>query len=154
MLNKISWSSFIWILVLAVVVYYLYVFIAYYRKDIFSFGTITKKPPELKNKNKSSINNKPSHPDNSPIEPEIPGEESFTVVHELLEDLKELFLTASKKKMVKEELIQAIGSKLKTYPSLRETELAEDINTHLILESKEKCQMDLLPEDLKQIWNI
>ena len=153
MLNKFSWSSFIWILVLAVVVYYLYVLIAYYRKDIFLFGTINKKPFEVKNKNKSSLYNKSLHDENSSMEPEITGEESFTVVHELLEDLKELFLTASKKKMVKEELIQAIGSKLKTYPSLRETDLVEDINTHLILESKEKCQLDLLPEDIKQIWS-
>jgi hypothetical protein len=154
MLNNISWSSFIWLLFPALIAYYLYVVVAFYRKEILSLGTLNKKSVDKNILNNVPSSKKPNVPDKPPVVSEISGEDSFTFVHELLEDLKELFFRASRKKMVKEELIQAIGSKLKTYPSLRETELVEDINTHLILESKEKCQVDLLPEDLKQIWKV
>lgn len=80
------------------------------------------------------------------------SEESFTIVHELLEDLKELFASAVKTRMVKEELIQAIHGKLKSYPKLEETELAEDLNLHIKLEAKETCGIELLPEDIKKVW--
>jgi hypothetical protein len=154
MLNKISWSSFVIILALILIMYYLYVLIVYYRKDIFSFSSINKKPITSNDLRKAPLKDKNKDMSKSDGVFDKLNDDSFTLVHELLEDLKTVFIKAAKTKMVKEELIQAISSRLKAYPSLGETDLIEDINTHLDLESKEKCNMELLPEDLKQIWNI
>jgi hypothetical protein len=153
MLNKISWSSFLLILTISLVIYYMYVLIVYFRKDIFSFNFIDKKAKISTEYQRASLRDSDQNTSKSPVEMIRTGDESFTLVHELLEDLKSLFLKSAQTKMVKEELIQAISSRLKIYPSLIDTDLIEDINTHLILESKEKCNMELLPEDLKQIWN-
>jgi hypothetical protein len=153
MLNKISWSSFAWILVLILIAYYLYVFVVYFRKEIFSFGSINKKSVTENNTLKIPINKDTSSIDKPSMESDKSVEDSFTLVHDLLEDLKELFLNASETKMIREELIQAIRSKLKTYPLIGQTDLVEDINNHLVQEAKDKCAMELYPEDLKQIWN-
>jgi hypothetical protein len=153
MLNKISWSSFAWILVLILIAYYLYVFLVYYRKEIFSLGSINKKSVGENNTRKIPLTKDTSDIDKPSMESNKSIEDSFTVVHELLEDLKELFMHASETKMIREELIQAIRSKLKTYHLIGQTDLVEDINNHLIQEAKDKCAMELYPEDLKQIWH-
>jgi hypothetical protein len=153
MLNKISWSTFAVLLVLILTVYYLYVLIVYYRKEIFSLGAINKKSSSVNNPKTASLKSNNRQKEKSSIEPDKSGDESFTKVHELLEDLKELLLHASETKMIREELIQAIRSKLKSYPLIGETDLIEDINNHLVQEAKDKCAIELYPEDLKQIWN-
>jgi hypothetical protein len=153
MLNKITWSSFAVLLALILTVYYLYVLIVYYRKEIFSFGAINRKSLTGNNLKTVLLKSDNIQKEKSTIETGKSGDESFTVIHELLEDLKELFLHASETKMIREELIQAIRSKLKTYPLIGETDLIDDINNHLIQEAKDKCGLELYPEDLKLIWD-
>jgi hypothetical protein len=153
MLSKISWSSLIWILIPILAFYYGYVFIVYFRKDIFSFGVNNKKLTDSEGRHKNHLNNDTRDFTKLSKESNESNENSFTVVHELLEELKTLFINAGREKMIKEELIQAINSKLKTYPILAGTDLVEDIDTHITQEVKERCGLELLPEDLKRIWN-
>jgi hypothetical protein len=152
MLNKITWSSFLILLALIIIGYYLYVLIVYYRKDIFSVRSTNKKSFEQTTRSGNSIKNKTIQREILPVT-EKPADESFTLVHELLEDLKDLFLKASRTKMVKEELLQAIRTKLKTYPGIGETELQEDIKTHIVMEAKDQCGLEISPVDMKQIWD-
>jgi hypothetical protein len=146
MLSKFSWSSFIWILVLLLSFYYFIVLVLYFRKDLFFLigGNRNIKSKSSNESSSMNFSNSGSAKNKS--------DESFTVVHELLEDLKELFASAAKVKMVKEELIQAIHGKLKSYPKLEEAELSEDLNLHIKLEVRETCGIELLPEDFKQVW--
>jgi hypothetical protein len=153
MLSRISWSSFVMIVTVFLTIYYLYVLIVYYRKDIFLFSSINSKPMALNDLRKAPLNDGDKDISKSADVFDKFNDDSFTLVHELLEDLKIVFLNAAKTKMVKEELIQAISSRLKAYPFFGETDLIEDLNTHFALESKEKCNIELLSEDLKRIWN-
>ena len=154
MLNKYSWTTLaIWLFVI-LSVYYLYVLLAYYRRELFSIFLELKK---FKIKETVHIDAMPSDDNNKialPTKSDSPDNNSFTLIHELLEDFKILFAKASKTKMIKEELMQAIASRLKTYPALFDTELVDDINIHLVMEAKEQCQTDLSKEDLKQIWAV
>jgi hypothetical protein len=153
MLSKISWSSLIWVLIPILLFYYAYVFIVYFRKEIFSFVVINKKLTGSEGHHKNLLNKDSSHDTKTSRESGESNENSFTVVHELLEELKTLFIIAAREKMIKEELIQAINSKLKEFPSIAGTDLVEDIDTHITQEVKERCSMELLPGDLKRIWN-
>jgi hypothetical protein len=153
MLHSISWLTFIAILVLALITYYLYLLVRYYRQEFLSLLSMPIKLGKPKSYQTHLIKNEKSQHSSQSSNFEKPNEETFTIIHELLEDLKNMFLNASKNKMVKEELIQAIGSKLKTYPSLPESDLIDDINNHLIMEIKENCQLDIFPDDLKRIWD-
>lgn len=153
MLSKISWSSLIWILIPVLAFYYVYVIIAYFRKEIFSFGVNNKKLTGSEGHHKNLLKSETSDFTKASRESGDSNDNSITLVHELLDDLKTLFIHAAREKMIKEELIQAINSKLKTYPGLAGTDLVEDIDTHIAQEVKERCSLDLLPGDLKRIWN-
>jgi len=77
---------------------------------------------------------------------------SISAIHDLLEDLKNIFTVASKSKMVKEELVQAIHSKLKSYPRLQGSDLQEDIASHIRIEVKERCEIELTGDDTRRLW--
>jgi hypothetical protein len=147
MLSKISWSELIWFLVFLLVPYYLVVLSLYFRKEVLGFmhnpilsrdsgivaGSYT---PEAE-----SFHTVSSH-----------DEISLSVVHDLLEDLKKIFALAVKTKMVKEELMQAIQVRLKSYPGLQGSDLREDISNHIQIEAKSICGITLEDADLKQLW--
>ncbi len=146
MFHSISWQTFFGFLALLVVVYYLYIIIAYFRKDLLALFHNKQRNTGFASKPSSDRNLQ--NPSISPIQAEIP----FHVIHEFMEDLKRLFAFAVKTKMVKEELIQAIHSKLEVYPQIAGTDVQHDVNVHIRDEVKEQCGIDLSPEEIKQIW--
>jgi len=152
MLKQISWASFIWFIGTVAAIYYLYVLLAFYRKDIFSIHLINRKTVK-RDGNATLFNKDDDRRPISSVQTNTSDNDHFTLVHELLEEFKELFDRASNINMIREELIQSIRSKLKEFPRLQETGLIEDINDHLIQEARNKCQIDLNSEDLKQVWN-
>ena len=145
MLNKISWSEFIWFLVLIIFCYYGYTAFCF-RQTLLSFfrSRIRTANPVF---HSEPVND---HEDADSIAAQT--EISFSSIHELLEELKDLFVSAAKTRMVKEELVQAISTRLKTYPKLKETSLQQDINQHIRTESKNICGIQLGPDDIKRLW--
>jgi hypothetical protein len=147
MFRTISWYEFIQILLFVVAIYYISVTALFYKKEIISLfihrRTIGRLPVNIK---KAILSRNESSADKS-------ENIAFTAVHELLEDLKVLFIESSETKMVKQELLQAIRSTLHRYPQMKETDLVDDINNHITLEVKKVCNLDVLPEDLKSVWN-
>ncbi len=133
MLSKISWSEFIWFLVFVLATYYAAVLSLYFRKEVFAL--LQHGSPKILSV--VSLND----------------EISLSVVHDLLEDLKKVFSIAAKTKMVKEELLQAIRVKLKSYPGLQGSDLQEDISNHIKIEAKTICGITLETTELKQFWN-
>lgn len=147
MLQSISWYEFIRIILIAAVFYYVIIAGYFYKKDIASLFQQQKAEIGL------GVNISTRTHSESRSSEESNEEVHFTAVHELLEDLKLLFEKASETKMVKNELLQAICSKLNVYPGIKGTDLVDDINIHIREEIKEICCLDILPEDLKRIWN-
>jgi hypothetical protein len=157
MLSKISWSSFLWVLVPAIISYYLYVFIVYFRKEIFSVSAGRKIMAFRDTESKGNFQAPPkaeSSPNFNSNEIAEANNNSFTLIHELLEDLKILFITSAKNRTVKEELIQSIRSKLKEYSGIKEKEIRDDITEHISMEVRDKCNIDFEPEDIKLIWEV
>jgi hypothetical protein len=153
MLSKISWSEFIWFLVFLHVSYYLIVLTLYFRKEVLAF----MRNPGLRSGSgfEAATISSEEEPFNSPQTLPIVSshdEISLSVIHDLLEDLKKVFAVASKTKMVKEELVQAIHAKLKSYPGLLGSDLREDISNHIKIEAKAICGIALDAEDIKRIW--
>jgi hypothetical protein len=153
MLNSISWSSFVWMLIPIIIFYYLYVLGVYFRKD-FSSLLVSNKRPGNDYEFHATIADRDANHQPAIISSNVEtNDRSTSVVHEFIEDLKLLFANASKINMIKEELVQAIRSSLKKYPGIGETGLLEEINWHITQEAKETCRLELLPEDLKLIWS-
>ena len=152
MLNKISWSEFIWFIVLLVIPYYLFVLTVYFKKEILAFirNPVLRRGPVSEGAASSEADplNSPQTLNTSSSQDDI----SLSVIHELLEDLKKLLIAASKSKMVKAELLQAIHSKLKTYPHLQGSDLQEDIANHIKIEMKNRCGIELTGDDMQRLW--
>jgi hypothetical protein len=146
MFHSISWFDFLRILIFIVASYY-FLLAAYYFKNeifsVFSFRRMVSIPgPNIKTRDNSASDTSADDDENIP----------FTMIHELVEELKMLFKRASETRMVKEELLHAIRSRMTMYPRLRKTDLVDEINTHITQEAKEVCKMDIAPGDLEQIW--
>jgi hypothetical protein len=151
MLNKISWSEFIWFIIILVIPYYLFVLTVYFKKEILAF---IRNPALRRAPVSEAATLSGPEPFNIPqILPAASSSEdiSLSVVHDLLEDLKNIFFSAVKTKMVKEELVQAIHSKLKTYPHLQGSDLQEDIANHIRIEVKDRCGIELTGDDLQRL---
>jgi len=159
MFSKISWPQFVSTAIFLLAIYYISIIILYYRHDIMRWAAhgITLGSA---NKNISAT---------LPIEAPRPmsyneltvaaTEQSlqkinYAEVHELMEELKTIFASASKKKIVKQELILAIQNKLKDYVQLKGAEIENEITQHIKNECKEKCAVCLGSEDLKNLWKL
>src|ERR1700676_3615937 len=142
MLSKISWSEFIWFIVFLVIPYYLFVLSVYFRKEILFFirNPVLRRMPA----SEGAAHSEADPFINTQVLPATPSSDdiSLSVVHDLLEDLKNIFSIATKTKMVKEELVQAIHSKLKTYLHLQDSDLQEDIANHIRIEIKDRCGIE------------
>ena len=152
MLSKISWSEFIWFLVLVLIPYYLFVLSIYFRKEVQAF---MRNPAQWHRPVSEAAALNGAEPFNtSQTVPAASSSDDISIsfIHELIEDLKNLFTTASKSKMVKEELVQAILSKLKSYPHLQGSDLQEDIANHIRIEAKDKCDIELTGDDTRRFW--
>jgi hypothetical protein len=152
MLSKISWSEFIWFIVILVIPYYLFVLTVYFRKEVLSF---IRNPVLRRGSVSEGTATFAAEPLNSPQTLNIASSQhdiSLSAIHDLLEDLKKLFTAASYSKMVKEELVQAIHSKLKTYPHLQDSDLQEDIANHIKIEVKDRCGLELTDDDMRRLW--
>jgi hypothetical protein len=152
MLSKISWSEFIWFLVFLLTPYYLFVLTVFFKKEILAF---IRNPALRRGPVSEGATLSEGEPlINSQVLPATSSSDdiSLSAIHDLLEDLKNIFTLASKTKMVKEELVQAIYSKLKTYPHLQGSDLQEDIANHIRIEAKDRCGIELTGNDIRLFW--
>jgi hypothetical protein len=151
MLNNITWSSFLWMIIPLAIFYYLLVFFLYFRKDFYLLLTGS---PSFKHESQTGFRTGSSEQSNA-VTSSIDNSRDLanSEVYELINDLKGTLSKASRTKMVKEEVVQAIRSNVKRYPFIGQTGLLEDINLHITQEAKESCRLELLPEDLKLIWS-
>jgi hypothetical protein len=147
MFQTISWFKFIRFLIAIVAIYYFSVVAYYFKKKLFNYS-LTRRTPALR-----GIHIKKEEQPAGVTSDKDAGNDQFTSVRELLDHLKVLFKSAWESRLVKEELLQALRSTLKAYPGISKTDLVEDIDTHIKQEAKDICGMDILPEELKQIWN-
>jgi hypothetical protein len=137
MLSKISWNQFITTILFLAWAYYTAIIVLFYRKDLlkwFAHGMPLNQPR--------------SKPQAIATEEKI----NYAEVHELMEDLKTIFISSAKKKIIKQELILSIQNKLKGYQQLKGTEIENEIIGHIENECKEKCAIDLDKADLENLW--
>ena len=152
MLSKITWSEFIWFLVILLVPYYLFVLSLYFRKEVLAFMRNPVLRQQLVSEGATLSKADPFNSRQTLNTASSQNDISLSAIHDLLEDLKNIFTLASKTKMVKEELVQAIYSKLKTYPHLQGSDLQEDIANHIRIEAKDRCGIELTGNDIRLFW--
>jgi hypothetical protein len=142
MLSGIDWKDYIYSVLFLMIGYYGVIGFLYYRQELLSV---------LKNGFQKKI------PANiSPVATESQPEERdqllFSIVHDLMEDLKKLFKTAADKHYPKQELLIALQGKFKACTQLKGTAFQVAINNHILQQAALECQISLDETDLKNCW--
>jgi hypothetical protein len=152
MFSFILWPQFFIIIAGFAITYYFLIAIIYYRTEIKTL--LNAKPAD---------NFKLNHHKDSQTAPLSISESNSstskdlhingTKIHELMADLKSLFISAAKTKTIKEELIMALQMLLREYSALKELQVAEDINHNIMSECQNICSITLSEAEMKMLWN-
>ena len=152
MLSSISWSEFLTTIALLLVAYYVAIVSLYFRKEVFnlfSSGTSNPQGFHLSNQiGERSFSYNEMTAATGKEDPYVNGK-----VHDLLEDVKNLFRTGAKAKIVREELIMALQLLLRDYPIFKDLPLRAEINHHIITECKSICSITLSDAEMNMLWN-
>jgi hypothetical protein len=135
MFSSVSWYDFILAILILVIFYYVVIVAVVYRKDLLDTlrNGLPKKDTAL-----------------TPVVTKEP--ELFAGVYDLLEELKQVFKKAIENKYHREELMQALSSRIKNYRQLKDTQFETAVNQHIAQTAQSDCSISLNEDDIKQLW--
>lgn len=148
-MKEISWQEYVEIISLLVLIYYVVVFFLYFRGDILQlarqgFWKHVRIPTISKERIVSQAAKTTEKSDDNHT--------LFSSVHELMEELKSLFDTATQKHLQKHELMMALQLKLNDYHQLKTTSFQVAINNHIMHQSLVQCDITITDIEIKQLW--
>ena len=76
----------------------------------------------------------------------------FPYVHELMDEIGQVFKTASNRNYIKEELITALQIKISKYPMLEDTAFRSTVSSFIATESRKACSVFLSEDELERLW--
>ena len=150
MLNNISWASYAYAVGLIIGIYYLFIVIVYYRKEIQNLFVSQKNTVKLFEGNSSNSSLNATAIDGVP--PAV--SESNSEKQELILSLQSLIKKAGVLKYPKEELQLALQLRLKHYPASKSGELRNSINIFIKEACQNNCSIHLSDEEVKELWGI
>lgn len=138
MFNAGSWESY-WIsLVICLAIYYLVIFLLYYRRDFrMSFLNKTTNLKQVADDSEFQ----------APVEDSEEG-----IVYACMDELNAFFEQAKKRKWNKNELIYALVQILKKYPSINSSEYKQSVFNVLLSQCEHICSVHINREELSGIW--
>lgn len=151
MFNTISWDSYWTAISLTTAVYYLFVYLVYFRKGFaqrLSFRSQSIHPAPLK-RDEGALT---LFEQNSPefVQPEKDTEEH--VVYACMDELNAFFENQKKSKSVKAEVMFALHTILQKYPSLKTSEYKDSLTNVLATQCEAICSIHLSADELKGVW--
>ncbi len=129
MLQSISWQQYFVCIIIATLLYYLFVWIVIFQGK-FSFL------PAISNLRQATL-----HGEDSP-------DEVLSTAQHIIDELRPLFAERTNK----QELLFALQSKLKRYAEWDEPGFRKVINEFILKESEIKCSIRLGEEDQRALW--
>jgi hypothetical protein len=131
MINNISWGSYWSALTVLLFLYYAYVLLRYYRKDIF--GRIASTPTIQMGK-------------------EVKNESSLPIVQAFTDEITAYLEQASNAGAIKQEIVFALQQIALKYESLKNSEYQTSVDSLIQLECGNKCAIHLSEEEIRQVW--
>lgn len=129
MFSSISWQQYIITLLVATILYYLFVWIVFFKAKFSLF-------PGIVNFRQESL-----HTGDEP-------DEVMTTAQHIMDEIRPLFHGRCNKN----ELLLALQLKLKRYNQWNEPGFRETINEFIYSQSKAKCSIRLGEEDQRVLW--
>ncbi len=139
MLKNISWQNFTMLIVLLWIIWYCYVGIVYYAKDIKKIIKFKGNRMYAKETTNKTAANENEH-------------DGFTQAQTLRNNIAGILKSASQNKFPKEELVMALQLSVREYPELKQSAFEVAINHYISHESEKQCSTSFSDEDLRMIW--
>jgi hypothetical protein len=154
MFTNISWTDYFIAVIILLTIYYLFVGIRYYSRDIKDLLSGKRKlnlKTALANNSKGEypIREENFHP--SEAFEETTGKE-LTQVEHLIERLKTLIADASRRKMISQEFKQYLSLVLKEYSTVKNSSLRASINELIVSECEKYGTVTLKKEEVDLLW--
>ena len=155
MLTNISWRDYFITVIILLAIYYFFVAIRYYSRDIKDLLSAKRK---LNLKAALPCNSKGEYPSTigGNIHSEASFEETtdkeFTEVEHLIERLKVLIGDASRRKMIPQEFKQYLSLVLKEYPSVKNCSLRASVNELIVSECEKYGTVTLTEDEVDLVW--
>jgi hypothetical protein len=138
MFNNISWSSYWSVLIVLVILYYIQIGWAYYRREIF----------------RPFPGNKPVKTATSSSSELSADDQIFPVVQSFTHEVTAYLEQASQGKSVKNELIYGLRQIARKYPGIQHCSYRSALDQLIEFESKDKCAVALSEEEISQVWLV
>lgn len=141
MLNNISWYQYILYSFSVVGIYYSYVLIVYYRKDLSKVAS--QKSPSTHEKSKTPVSSKATTKKSTLdfSNPDSIGQ-LFNQALELSDAIKGIYQEVSYNEGTSDDLFYQLKKKISNYEGLAQTPFMVAIN-NLIITEAEKCRFDI-----------
>ena len=146
MFYTISWQSYWCALALLLVIYFIVIYLVYYRRDL-KLPFIEKQFPPKKG-NGFQLFDKESH---SEFDSPPDGTEEH-IVYACMDEMNAFFDEASKKRWHKNELLYSLQLILKKYPSLKTSQYRSSIFNVIASQSEHICNIHLNAEEANEVW--
>ncbi len=166
MFTNISWTNYIAIIALLLIVYYAFVGIKFYPNELRQFilskrklvtGFTSHKTATYEDEGstfqvqQTQAELFPSHINYTP--PAQETDDTFQQVEELTANLKEVIATAADKKYIKEEFILSLQHLLKKYQFLKGSPSRAAVNNLIAFECEKYGYVHLSAEERVILWN-
>lgn len=129
MLQSISWQQYILFLLLATAIYYLFIWVIYFKAKLPSFSTA------------GNFNVLSQHGEDEP-------DETLSTAQHVIDELRPVFAGRTNKN----ELVLALQLHLKKYNQWDEPGFRETINEFIADQSESICSIRLGEEDQRAVW--
>lgn len=129
MLNSISWRQYVVILLIATLLYYLFVWIVFFKAKLSVL-------PGISDIRQFNVHGE-DHPD-----------EVITTAQHVMDEIRPLF----NGRQNKNELLLALQLKLNRYNEWDEPGFRDTINEFIVSQSQSKCSIRLSEEDQRVLW--
>ncbi|MGN6402706.1 MAG: hypothetical protein ACTHMD_19770 [Flavisolibacter sp.] len=147
MFSTISWQSYWQGLAITTAVYYIVVYLVYFRRDVALF--LSRKVRG------DTIVTKDSPSDENNIDSDLPEEQDRAeayMAYACIDEVKALFEQLKSSKGVKSEILYALQKLLAKYPALKTSAYQKSIATVIISQCEHICAIRLNKEEVGHAW--
>lgn len=163
MLSHISWTEYLLIILLLLVIWYVFIGLQFYSVELKDLLTGKRKielliPKKAKEKMNSDNPSKTLGGEqiDKPLQKEASLTEkpdnTFKEIENLIEKLKEAIADASHKKYIRQELFHYLQLIIKEYPGLKNSSYRPTINEFIVSECEKQGSIAMNEEEAEMLW--
>jgi hypothetical protein len=147
MFSSISWTEYLGIVVILLVVYYLAIVVKFHSFELRSILQGKRKIPALFETHNSADSVQHMSDLFQHNESQI-----FPIIQSLADEIEAFFLQASQQSCTKYDILESLRGVIAKYPMIRKSPYYEYINRKIEKNIKRKCSITINGDDLKGVW--